>query len=193
MNIDAGVLIGIAGAFLAIISIIYARSQAHAQRRQVEEMQRQTDELRRAQHFETSHTLMKDAIEARQAWIAHFRREWAPPGIQAALERPLGLLDGNLEALIRVRTYVEQLQEMFFARKAELVADDHWRAMHWLMRGFFGPEIDRIIFESFVEMGWVTPEFAKFGREFADSGIWKDPLGRLEPIQGNAIIPGTPS
>jgi hypothetical protein len=99
------------------------------------------------------------------------------------------MLEGNWEVLFRVRTYVEQLQEMFFARKADLVADDHWRAMHWLMRGFFGPEIDRIIFESFVEMGWVTPEFAKFGREFAASGIWKDPLGRLEPIQGRAITP----
>lgn len=192
MNIDAGILTGVAGAFLATISIIYARSQAHAQRRQVEEMQRQTDELRRAQHFETSHTLMKDAIEARQAWVAHFRKEWAPPTIQTALERPLQMLEGNWEVLFRVRTYVEQLQEMFFARKADLVADDHWRAMHWLMRGFFGPEIDRIIFESFVEMGWVTPEFAKFGREFAASGIWKDPLGRLEPIQDRSLNPETP-
>lgn len=181
MNIDPGVLTGVAGAVLATISLIYARSQVHAQRRQVEEMQRQTDELRRAQHFETSHTLMKDAIAARQAWVAHFRKEWAPPMI---LERPLELLDGNWELLFRVRTYVEQLQEMFFARKADLVADDHWRAMHWLMRGFFGPEIDRIIFEGFVEMGWVTPEFAKVGREFAASGIWKDPLNRIQPIHG---------
>jgi hypothetical protein len=136
VNIDAGILTGVAGALLATVSLIYARSQAHAQRRQVEEMQRQTDELRRAQHFETSHTLMKDAIAARQAWVAHFRKEWAPPTIQTALERPLELLDGNWEVLFRVRTYVEQLQEMFFARNADLVADDHWRAMHWLMRGF---------------------------------------------------------
>jgi hypothetical protein len=155
-------------------------------------MQRQTDELRRAQHFETSHTLMKDAIAARQAWAAHFRKEWAPPTIGTSLERPLELLNGNFEVLFRVRTYVEQLQEMFFARKADLVADDHWRAMHWLMRGFFGPEIDRSIFESFVEMNWVTPEFAKFGREFAASGIWKDPLGRLEPIQGRALTTAAP-
>jgi hypothetical protein len=73
-----------------------------------------------------------------------------------------------------------------------LVADDHWRAMHWLMRGFFGPEIDRVIFKSFVEMGWVTSEFAKFGREFSASGIWKDPLDRLEPIQGRPLKPETP-
>jgi hypothetical protein len=187
VNIDAGILTGVAGALLATVSLIYARSQAHAQRRQVEEMQRQTDQLRRAQHFETSHTLMKDAISARQAWVAHFRKEWAPPTIQTSLERPLELLDGNWEVLFRVRTYVEQLQEMFFARNADLVADDHWRAMHWLMRGFFGPEIDRIIFESFVEMGWVTPEFAKFGREFVASGIWKDPLGRLEAIESRTV------
>ena len=97
------------------------------------------------------------------------------------------MLDDNWEVLFRVRTYVEQLQEMFFARKADLVADDHWRAMHWLMRGFFKPEIDRIIFASFVEMGWLTPEFSNFGHDFAASGIWKDPLGRLEPIEGGSL------
>jgi hypothetical protein len=192
VNIDAGTLTGVTGAILATISLIYARSQAHTQRCQVEEMQRQTEETRRAQHFETSHALMKDAIAARQAWAVHFRKEWAPPTVGTALERPMELLDGNWDLIFRVRAYVEQLQEMFFARKADLVADDHWMAMHWLMRGFFAPEIDRIIFESFVQMDWVTPEFAKFGREFSTSGIWKDPLGRLEPIQGRSLIQQRP-
>ena len=52
---------------------------------------------------------------------------------------------------------------------------------------FLAPEIDRTIFESFSEMGWVTPEFAEFRRGFAASGPWKDPLGRLEAIQGNPL------
>jgi hypothetical protein len=184
VNIDAGILTGAVGVALAAVSLAYARSQAMAQRHQVKEMRRQTDELRRAQHFETSHTLMKDAIAARQAWVTHFRREWAPPTISTALEQPLQLLDGQWEVLFKVRTYVEQLQEMYFARKADLVADDHWRAIHWLVRGFFGPKVDRIIFESFVEMGWVTPEFAQFGRDFVRSGTWTDPLGRLDPVKG---------
>jgi hypothetical protein len=136
MNLDAGILTGVTGAILATISLVYARSQAHAQRRQVEEMQRQTEEARRAQHFETSHALMKDAIEARQSWAASFQKEWAPQTTGTPFERPLALLDGNWEVLFRVRGYVEQLQEMFFARKADLVADDHWRAMHWLVRSF---------------------------------------------------------
>ena len=188
MNLDAGILTGVTGAILATISLIYARSQAHAQRRQVEEMQRQTEETRRAQHFETSHALMKDAIAARQDWALHFRKEWAPPTIGTPLEKTLTLFEGNWDLVFRVRAYVEQLQEMFFARKADLVADDHWRVMHWLVRSFFAPEIDRTIFESFIEMGWVAPEFAKFGREFAASGIWKDPLGRLEAIHGSSLF-----
>ena len=187
MSIDPGVAIGVAGALLAAISLLYARTQAHAQRRQVEEMQRQTDQLRRAQHFETSHALMKDAIAARQAWVSHFKQEWAPSTVKTTLERPLALLDGQWDVLFKVRTYVEQLQEMYFARKGDLVADDHWRAMHWLVRGFFGPQVDRMIFESFAEMGWVTPEFAQFGRDFAGSGIWKDPLGRLDPVKGQPL------
>ena len=176
---------------LAAVSLIYARSQALAQRRQVEEMQRQTDQTRRAQHFETSHALMKDAIAARQAWVSYFRKEWAPTAFKTAVERPLELLEGNWNALFMVRAYVEQLQEMLFARKADLVADDHWRAMHWLMRGFFGPEIDRMIFESFAEIGWLTPEFAQFGRDFASTGIWKDPLGRLHPVSGRPLDSGS--
>jgi hypothetical protein len=191
MNLDAGILTGVTGAILATISLVYARSQAHAQRRQVEEMQRQTEEARRAQHFETSHALMKDAIEARQSWAASFQKEWAPQTTGTPFERPLALLDGNWEVLFRVRGYVEQLQEMFFARKADLVADDHWRAMHWLVRSFFAPEIDRTIFENFVEMGWVTPEFAKFGRDYAGSGIWKDPLGRLEAVHARPVTTET--
>jgi len=62
MNIDAGILTGVTGGILATISLIYTRSQVHTQRRQVEEMQRQTDETRRAQHFETSHALIKDPM-----------------------------------------------------------------------------------------------------------------------------------
>jgi hypothetical protein len=50
--------------------------------------------------------------------------------------------DGNWDLLCRLRAYVEQLQEMFFARKADLVADNHRRTMHWLVRSFFAPEID---------------------------------------------------
>ena len=192
MNLDAGFLIGVSGAILATISLVYARSQAHAQRHQVEEMQRQTEAARRAQHFETSHALMKDAIAARQAWASNFRKEWAPPIIGTPLEETLALLDGNWDMLFRLRAYVEQLQEMFFARKADLVADDHWRAMHWLVRSFFAPEIDRTIFESFAEMGWVTPEFANFGRAYASSGVWTDPLGRLEKIHTRPLIPGAP-
>ena len=124
---------------------------------------------------------------ARPGW-RNFRKEWAPPTIGTPLEKTLALLDENWDVLFRVRAYVEQLQEMFFARKAGLVADDHWRVMHWLVRSFFAPEIDRTIFESFIEMGWVTPEFAKFGRDYVVDAVWKDPLGRLAPIQGRALI-----
>lgn len=130
---------------------------------------------------------MKDAIAARQACAAHFRKEWAPTTIRTPLERPLKLLEGNWDMLFRIRSYVEQPQEMFFARKADLVADDHWRAMHWLVRGFFGPQVDREIFESFAEMDWITAEFAAFGREYMTSGVWKDPLGLLDGIPSQPL------
>ena len=184
MTIDAGILTGITGALLATISLVYARTQALAQRRQVEEMQRQTEEIRRAQHFETSHALMKDAMAARQEWVLQIPQSLMPSKMPSALAEMLELLGGDWRLVFVVRMYVEQLQEMFLARKADLVADEHWRAMHALMRGFFTPEPDRLIFRSFTELGWVTPEFAKFGRDFIETGLWVDPLGRLEPLRG---------
>jgi len=179
VNLDPAILIGADGVLLAGISIAYARSQALAQRRQVEEMRRQTEELRRAQHFETSHALMKDAIIARQEWVKRFRPEWIPPLFSEKARELRDEVGGDWETLFSVRMYVEQLQEMFFARKADMVADDHWIAMHRLMRGFFAPEIDRILFDGFTALGWITDEFARFGNDFAKSGIWRDPLGRL--------------
>ena len=112
------------------------------------------------------------------------------PSIGTPLEETLPLLDGNWDVVFRVRAYVEQLQEMFFARKADLVADDHWRAMHWLVRSFFAPEIDRTIFESFIEMGWVTSGIRKVWARVRGQRYWKDPLGRLEAIQGRSLTSG---
>ncbi len=176
VNVDSGVLIGAGGVLLAAISIAYARSQALAQRRQVEEMQRQTEELRRAQHFEASHALIKDAITARQAWVKKFRLDWIP-AFSSEVAQLLDKVDRDTETLFTVRMYVEQLQEMFFARKADMVADDHWKVMHRLMRGFFAPEIDRAIFDGFISLGWVTDEFARFGQEFVQTGIGRTRSG----------------
>ena len=184
MTIDAGILTGIMGALLATVSLVYARTQALAQRRQVEEMQRQTEEIRRAQHFETSHALMKDAMAARQDWVMQIPQSLMPPKVTSALAEVLELLSGDWRLVFVVRMYVEQLQEMFLARKADLVADEHWHAMHGLMRGFFTPAPDRVIFRNFIELGWVTPEFASFGHDFIKTGIWIDPLGRIEPLRG---------
>ncbi len=111
--------------------------------------------------------------------MKRFRQDWIPPEFSDEVAELLEKLGGDWETLFVVRMYVEQLQEMFFARKADMVADDHWLAMHRLMCGFFAPEIDRILFQKFASMGWITEEFARFGNDFAASGIWNDPLGRL--------------
>jgi hypothetical protein len=108
VKIDAGILTGVAGEVLATVSLVYALSQTHAQRRRVEEMQRQTDHLRRMQHFETSHALMKDAIAARQAWAVYFRKDWAPATFGTSPERPLELLDGNWNVIFRVRAQIRR-------------------------------------------------------------------------------------
>ncbi len=180
MNADPGTVIGITGALLALFSLAYTRSQATAQRAQVDEMRRQTEETRRAQHFQTSHDLMRDAMHARHVWIEHFKPDWLPP--QAA-EEMTALLEmvGDLKGFSCLRMYIEQLQEMYFARKSDLVADDHWIAMHSIMHGFFGPEPQRRLFQIYARLGMMTSEFAQFGNEFAETGLWKDPLGRLAP------------
>lgn len=184
MTIDPGVAIGVAGALLAGISILYTRTQAIAQRRQVEEMQRQTEHIRRAQHFEASQSLMREALCARHEWMKHFRPEWVPQETGPQVREILKDI-GSWEAFSCVRTYVDHLQAAYFARKADMIADDHWLSMHGLFRGFFTPEIDRALFERLINLRLVTDEFAKFGRDYMSTRQWVDPLGRLAPIDGN--------
>jgi hypothetical protein len=88
--------------------------------------------------------------------------EWLPPAFASPFRQALGLLDGNVEALMKARVYIEYLQEMYFAR--------------------FALEIDRKLFNIFIEFGWLTEEFTKFGQDFTATSIWTDPLGRLESI-----------
>lgn len=180
MVIDVGTIIAISGAVLALISLAYTRSQAAAQRQQVDEMRRQTEQTRRAQHFETSHTLMKDAMTARHTWFRDFKREWIPAAAAGEFDEILAKL-GKLETFSNLRMYVELLQEMYFARKIDMVTDEHWIAMHTVVHGFFSPEIDRQVFAQFVKLGMVTKEFADFANDFITSGTWKDPLQRLPP------------
>ncbi|HJT45317.1 MAG TPA: hypothetical protein VJ721_03500 [Chthoniobacterales bacterium] len=180
MVLDPGTIIGITGATLALISLAYTRSQAAAQRAQVEEMRRQTEQTRRAQHFETSHMLMRDAMISRHQWMKSFKRDWIPAPAADEVDSMLEKL-GDLEAFSNLRMYVELLQEMYFARKTDMVTDDHWTAMHTVVHGFFTPQIDRELFASFVRIGMITREFADFANDFVKSGLWKDPLGRLAP------------
>ncbi len=35
-----------------------------------------------------------------------------------------------------------------------------------------------------------SPEFAQFGRDFAATGVWRDPFGRPDPVKGPRWISG---
>lgn len=192
MKVDAGMVLGLSGLIVGLGSLIYARDQSLAQREQVREAARQTDEMRRSQHYEASHALMLSTIEARQATLKEWRdEEWTAlvrPGTPVG--RMGALVQGNYPRIFVMRMYTEQLQEMYFARKNDQVTDDHWRAMRGIMGGFLGPPLYRALFDEFAASHWLTPEFVTFMRDFATTRVWRDPLARLpdEPALPDPVV-----
>lgn len=128
---------------------------------------------------------MLSTIQARQEALRYWRQEeWS----QLRKEYPnwaamADVVGGDVQRLYALRNYAEQLQEMYLARKHDLVTDDHWRAMRNVMDGFFSPRLYRELFDWFAYNRWLTPEFVAFGREYASTRLWKDPLHRL-PDEG---------
>jgi hypothetical protein len=171
-NVEAALVGGAVGAVPGIVAIVYARLQ-------VREMARQTEESRRVQHYAVSHDLMVQTTSARQAWVDVGFRE-ATPEVQANPAMARGVhAAGSVRSFFVARSFVEHLQEMYFARSSGVVTDIHWRGMHRIVRAYFGPRLDHELWDVFREMGYFTPEFVAFLEDYRATSVWKDPLGRL--------------
>jgi hypothetical protein len=190
MNIDAGILTGVTGAILATISLVYARSQTHAQRRQVEEMPRQTDETRRAQHFETSHALMKDAIAARQDWAFAFPKKMGAAHHRNCARRDADPVRRELGPALPPARLRRAVSGDVLARKADLVADDHWRAMHWFVRSFFCVANRLHHLRELYRDGLGDPGIRKVWARVRCQWYLERSARRLEAIQGRSLTSG---
>lgn len=170
--VDPVAVAAVVGVVPAVVSVLYTKLS-------VDEMRRQNEQTRRSQLYLTSHDLMKTVHGARQEWVRRFRLDPDDVDRLPPLKEAIEVAGGNLETVFVVRNYVEQLQEAYFARKHDLMTDDHWRAMHRVVRGFLNPTQGRRYFDLFCAAGYLTDEFEAFVRDYRTTSTWKDPLRRL--------------
>lgn len=181
--LDSTLVAALVGVVPALFALLYTKLS-------VDQLRRQTDLLHRSQHFLTSHELMVTTTQARQEWVKRMNGRLDPEDLaRSPIMAEMIAIAGDLEGLYVVRLFLEQMQEMYFARKHDLVSDDHWPAMHRIVRGFFGPKEGRALFERMVQFGWLTEGFVAFADDYHRTLVWKDPLGRLPGVPSPANGP----
>jgi hypothetical protein len=120
LNLDWGVVFGLTGVGVGLISLVYARTQAINARRQadaahlsgtLQAQQEMTDRIHRARM-----DLIQDptVFEAYLDAIPDLKR-LLPPGT-------------SLQAVVNVRNSIDGLQDMYFLRKRSIAEDHHWLA-----------------------------------------------------------------
>jgi hypothetical protein len=167
--VDWGVVFGLTGVAVAVISLIYARTQALHVRRQADAANlASTLEVQRAMADRIYQVRMDLARnqEAAELFLA------ANPSLREVFA------DGtSLEAAIIVRNMFDGLQDMYFLRKRSIVEDHHWQ--NWVAA--FGPisrmPLARKIYDNAVSRNALDPEFAAFVRPIFEDRPIGDPKG----------------
>lgn len=164
---DLGIVFGLSGIGVGIISLVYARTQAL-------HVKRQADAAHRATTMEIQNAMMQRIYDMR-AQLAN-----SPAALKEYLSvnPDMGELYHDpeyLKSIIFVRNGIDGLQDIYFLRKASLVDNHHWR--NWLSA--FVPVVRmpvvRAIFENAVARQALDPEFEGFFRQLLDGQPVSDP------------------
>lgn len=166
---DWGVVLGLSGIGVGLLSLVYARTQALNARRQA-------DAAHLASTLEVQRAMADRIYQARMDLARN------PEAAQLYLDANPGLrevfADGtSLETAIIVRNMLDGLQDMYFLRKRSIVGDHHWQ--NWVAA--LGPvariPLARKILDNAVERNAIDGEFATFVRPLFEGGTLVDPKG----------------
>ena len=152
---------------VGMLSLVYARTQALHSRRQA-------DAAHLATTLEVQQAMADRMYQARMSLIRN-------PGtmamyLQANPEmRELYPDVASVESAVVVRNIIDDLQDIYFMRKAAIVGDHFWR--NWMAS--FVPiarmPITRAIFDNAVKRAAIEPEFVSFLRPIFESQPLVDP------------------
>lgn len=164
---DWGVVFGLGGMTVGLLSLVYARTQALNARRQADAAHlASTLEVQRAM-AERIYQVRMDLVRSPEATEMYLD---ANPGLRKVFADAT-----SLESVVIVRNMLDGLQDMYFLRKAGIVGDHHWQ--NWVAA--FGPvariPLARRIFDNAVERNAIDAEFAAFVRPLLDGGTLVDP------------------
>lgn len=173
LKIDWGITFGLAGLAVALLSLVYARTQAvHAQRQADAAQLAATLDLQRAMADRIYRTSM-DLVSKPDIMTLYLQ---ANPSIREVYPDA-----ATFESALVVFNLIEGLQDMYFLRKSSIVEDHHWRT--WM--GAFAPvarmPITRKIYDNAVTRELIDPEFAIFLRPIFDGRSLTDPKGQIAP------------
>lgn len=172
--VEAGAVLGAAGLAVALASILYARAQAMAARREAVEASRVA------------------AVEAERAFGAAYwevqARFLADPGTLAELRegtpKLAALMDqvGGHQRFLLQRQWIENLQDVYFLRKAGALRDHHWRAGVTSIPPVLRMPTCQRVFESLARAGGLEPEFVAWFRAASAGHPPADPAGDAPPM-----------
>lgn len=164
---DLGIVFGLSGIGVGIISLVYTRTQAL-------QVKRQADAAHRATTMEIQNAMVQRIYDMR-AQLAN-----SPIALKEYLSAnpAMGELYHDpeyLKSIMFVRNGIDGLQDIYFLRKQSLVDNHHWR--NWVSA--FVPvarmPITRAIFENAVARQALDPEFEAFFRQLLDGQPVTDP------------------
>lgn len=171
---DLGTLFGLAGFVVAMVSLVYVRTQAEASRTQAKATLEQVRIARRLAALEVSLTLADRAFDVRRALVEEpmvvdaFLR--ANPTLEETYARA-----GGLRAVVMLRKLLDNTHDIYLLRREGVASDAHWRNWTAALVPFTNmPEL-RVVFDNAVERGMFDGEFVDFLRAVMQGAPIPDP------------------
>jgi len=171
---DLGTVFGLSGLVVALITLVYVRTQAAASRVQAEASAEQARTARRAAMLETSFRVADRAFDIRKALVADanvgvaFMR--ANPGLDEIYAQA-----GGLGSAMMLRRMLDTTQDVYLLRKEGIVLDQHWRNWISTFPSFARmPEV-KALFGNAVQRGIYDAEFRNWLNAFFEGREPPDP------------------
>jgi hypothetical protein len=126
MTADWGIVFGLTGIGVALLSLVYARTQAIHARRQAD-----------AAYVATSLQLQREMSDRINKARMELMRDPAAAKMYLAAIPELARLvpeGSGLDTIVMIRNAIDGLQDMYFLRKRSIVDGHHWRSWIFVSR-----------------------------------------------------------
>ncbi|HVN43200.1 MAG TPA: hypothetical protein VMT50_10480 [Steroidobacteraceae bacterium] len=178
MALDLGTLFGVAGLVVALISLVYVRTQAAASRVQAEAAREQLELARRLAALDVSMRLSERTFDIRRdlldSPVVQEQYYQGNPGLREIFEGA-----GGMGAVLTMRKMLDTFQEIYLLRQEGVVTDAHWRNWIAAFRPFTRMTAMRALFENAKSRGIYAGEFQTLVHDIFEGRDPQDPAPAL--------------